>query len=220
MELSFGEQRAYFLGLPLGKPLPVLEAVRSHIETPRAAFTKTSRLVAARNSESVAVLCVSASSASLRLCVSASPRRGSCSEEAERKSTHVVRRNRFPAREAAPVEFVGGAQLVGEAEAIQPPFLLGAPSAVPDEFVDVRFGGRVHVHDSDEVRASRPRAEGDVFDGQVGLGREDVREQPANLDARHRTIQPDALQRRRVVRVPLVEAAHDALERLGGFRSG
>jgi hypothetical protein len=59
-----------------------------------------------------------------------------------------------------------------------------------------------------------------VFDGQVGLGREDVREEPANFDARHRAIQSYPLQRRRVVRVPLVQAAHDALERLGGFRTG
>jgi len=84
----------------------------------------------------------------------------------------------------------------------------------------------VHIEDDWYViadtcsHADYSLSEGDVFDGQVRLRRDNVREQPANFDARHWTIQSHPLQRRRVVRVPLVQAADDAFERLGGFRTG
>ena len=69
--------------------------------------------------------------------------RRSASYSSEVCEREALTRDRFPAREATPVVFVGGANLIGEAEAVRPSLLLGPPAAIPDERVDDRVGGRV-----------------------------------------------------------------------------
>src|SRR5262249_15871219 len=99
--------------------------------------------------------------------------------------------DRIPLREAPPVVFTRRANLVREAEAIGPAFLLPSPAAVPDELVHVRVARRMNLHSAHEVRASRLSAERHPLDRKVRLGRKDVGEQPTNLDLRGRTLHAD-----------------------------
>lgn len=89
-----------------------------------------------------------------------------------------------PTKEAAPVVFACCADLIRKAKTVGPAFLQGAPTAVPDEFVDVGFAGGMNAHDANEIGATGQAAHGNVFDGQVGLGGEHVSEQASDFHGR------------------------------------
>ena len=93
---------------------------------------------------------------------------------------------------AAPVELLGGANLVGEAEVIRPPLLLRAPAAAPAEVEDVGRAAGTGLESADEIRASRRAGNRHAIHGHVGLVRQHLLEKPLDLHPRDVGVDPDA----------------------------
>ena len=96
-----------------------------------------------------------------------------------------------PPRKAAPIVFLRGANLIGEAEAVRPTLLLGAPPTIPHELVDVCLALGLELHGPNEIRATGAALERNVFDRQLMLGRQNMGEKSANLDVRCETFDPN-----------------------------
>src|SRR5256885_3100584 len=54
----------------------------------------------------------------------------------------------------SPIVFACGPNLIGEAEAVGPAFLLGAPPAVPGKLEHLGSGRGVNLHGADEIGAA------------------------------------------------------------------
>ena len=95
------------------------------------------------------------------------------------------RRALLPSLEAVPAELVGGANLVGVPIRIEPSLLLGPPSAVPREIEAAPLASTLDDDRSHEVRAPRTRVDVQPFDGELGVGMEQLIDQPDYLDPRN-----------------------------------
>ena len=104
----------------------------------------------------------------------------------------------FPALEAAPVVLLGRADLIGEAETVRPTFLLGAPAAVPDELVDARLAGGMHLDRPDEIGAPGPPTQArSARSGRCGSADSIWASRRRTLIVRREAFDPDVISRRR-----------------------
>ena len=94
------------------------------------------------------------------------------------------RRLQLPAVEAIPAELVGGPNLIGEAERIEPTLLFRAPSAIPRE---LNYAGLSTTFDHggpDEVGAARTGVYLHSIDHPFRMSMEQVGDQTDNFDPR------------------------------------
>ena len=91
----------------------------------------------------------------------------------------------LPVVEAVPAELVGGADLIGESERIDPALLLRSPTAVPREFDHSRLPTTVHCEGANEVGATRACIHAQPLDDPLGMGVQELVDEADYLDARH-----------------------------------
>ena len=100
-------------------------------------------------------------------------------------------RAQLPVMEAVPPEFVGGADLVGEPERVDPTLLFGAPAAVPCELDDPRLATTFDSDRANEIRAARPCVDLQMLDEPFRMGMEQLIDEPDHFDPRHATDERD-----------------------------
>src|SRR5439155_8190119 len=82
--------------------------------------------------------------------------------------------------------------LIRKPEVVDVAFLLRAPAAAPGEIERVRPGRGRDVDRSHEIRTAGDSANHDLVDLQIGLGRQQLCEEPAHFDSRYEGLNPDA----------------------------
>lgn len=87
--------------------------------------------------------------------------------------------------ETVPAELVGGSDLIGEAERIDPALLFRAPTAVPGELDHAGLSAALDRDGSDEVRASRSGIDAQAIDSPLGMRVQQLVDEPDDLDARY-----------------------------------
>jgi hypothetical protein len=97
----------------------------------------------------------------------------------------------LPPVEAVPAEFVGGANLVGEAEGIDPAFLFRSPSAIPCEPNHPRLSAAFDDRGPDEIGATRTGVDLKPIDHPLGMGMEQLVDEADDLDPRDRAHERD-----------------------------
>ena len=90
----------------------------------------------------------------------------------------------LPAVETVPPEFVGGANLIGEAERVDPALLFGAPATVPGELDGPRLSAALDCHGANEVGAPGSSIDAKAFDDPFGVGVQKLVDEADHLDAR------------------------------------
>ena len=100
-------------------------------------------------------------------------------------------RVQLPAVEAIPAELVGGANLVGKAERVEPAFLFRPPPAVPREVDHAGLSTALDHRRPDEVGAARTGVHLHSIDHPFRMGMEQVRDQTDDLDPRDGTHERD-----------------------------
>ena len=99
----------------------------------------------------------------------------------------------LPLGEAAPVEFIRGADLIGKAKRVEPTLLLGAPPAVPEELEQARFASALDYQGAMEVGAAGACVDEHALDGELGVRVQELREQPDDLHAGDAAREDDAV---------------------------
>ena len=90
----------------------------------------------------------------------------------------------LPAVETIPAELVGGANLVGEAERIDPALLFRPPPAIPRELYDPRLAAALDHCSPDEIRAARTGVHLNSIDHPFRMGMEQLSDEADDLDPR------------------------------------
>jgi len=89
-----------------------------------------------------------------------------------------------PAVEAIPAEFVGGANLVGEAEGIDPALLFRPPPAIPRELNHARLSAAFDNRGPDEIGAARTGVHPQPIDHPFRVGMEQLVDEADDFDPR------------------------------------
>ena len=92
---------------------------------------------------------------------------------------------RLPVVEAVPAELVGGANLVGEAECIHPPFLFRPPPAIPRKLNHTGLSTALDHRGPAEIGAARTGVHLNSVDHPLRMGMEQLVDEPDDLDPRH-----------------------------------
>ena len=90
----------------------------------------------------------------------------------------------LPALEAIPAELVGGANLVGEPEGIDPTFLFRPPAAIPGELDPTRLSTALDYCGPDEIGAARAGIHLNSIDYPLRMGVKQVGDEADDLDPR------------------------------------
>ena len=96
-----------------------------------------------------------------------------------------------PAVEAIPAEFVGGANLVGEAEGIDPALLFRPPPTIPRELNHARLSAAFDHGGPDEIGATRTGVHLKSIDHPFWMGMEQLVNEADDLDPRDRAYERD-----------------------------
>ena len=89
-----------------------------------------------------------------------------------------------PPVEAIPAELVGGANLVGEAEGIDPPLLFRPPPAIPRELNHSRLSAAFDNRGPDEIGAARTGVHPQPIDHPFRMGMEQLVDEADDFDPR------------------------------------
>ena len=89
-----------------------------------------------------------------------------------------------PPVEAIPAEFVGGANLVGEAEGIDPALLFRPPPAIPRELNHARLSAAFDNRGPDEIGAARTGVHPQPIDHPFRMGMEQLVDEADDFDPR------------------------------------
>ena len=89
-----------------------------------------------------------------------------------------------PVLEALPAELVGRADLIREPKRVNPALLFGSPATIPGELEQTRLSATVDDHRADEIRATGPAVYVQAFDRELGVGVQELIDEPDHLDPR------------------------------------
>ena len=90
----------------------------------------------------------------------------------------------LPPVEAIPPELIGGADLIGKSERVEPTLLLGPPAAVPRELDGAGLPATLDRYRTDEVRASGPGIDTQSLDHPFRVRVQELVDETDHLDAR------------------------------------
>ena len=96
-----------------------------------------------------------------------------------------------PPVEAIPAEFVRGANLVGEAEGVDPALLFRPPPAIPRELNHPRLSGAFDNRGPDEIGATRTGIHLKPIDHPFRMGMEQLVDEADDFDSRHGAYERD-----------------------------
>ena len=98
---------------------------------------------------------------------------------------------RLPVVKAIPAELVRRANLIGEAERVDPTFLLCPPSAIPSELDQARLAAALDRYAPDEIGAARPCVDAESIDRPFRMSVQQLIDEADDLDPRNAADQRD-----------------------------